>query len=213
MKTIYKEIGRHCTVVILLLMAPVITFSNPHIWNVQSYLSPNPRFDIEIRTNLDRNITRVERRELNDALQTMEISIYMLECNPVNVHAFVDTTIYFESEFPEEVLILLFLDSTSCGFRGEITLADSLRLRGGQPVGVSEVQSLESKIHPTLIETGFSISPELGPNECLKLYTEDGKLVQEFCEAQSGYSLQNLIPGRYVAVIEERNYRTRIVKK
>ena len=212
MKTIYKEIGRHCIVAILLLMAPVITFSNPHIWNVQSYLSPNPRFDIEIRTNLDRNITRVERRELNDALQTMEISIYMLECNPVNVHAFVDTTIYFESEFPEEVLILLFLDSTSCGFRGEITLADSLRLRGGQPVGVLEVQALESKIYPTLVETDFSIIPPLRPNECLKIYSEDGKLAKEFCESQSRYSFQNLHAGRYVAVIEERNFRIRIVK-
>lgn len=148
--------------------------------------------------------------QLNDGLQTMEISFYMIECSPLNISDYVDTTIFFASEFPEEVLIMLYTDSASCSYKGFV---DSLRLRGGQPVGVMEAQLPESKIYPTLIETDFSINPPLRPNECLKLYAEDGKLVKQFFETQSRYSLQNLIPGRYVAVIEERNFRTRIIKE
>jgi hypothetical protein len=205
-----KKRSKQVTLSVLLFLLPIVTFSNPHIWNVRSYLSPDPRFDIEIRTNLDRNITRVERKQLNDALQTMEISFYMIECSGLNISDYVDTTIFFESEFPAEVLIMLYTDSASCAYKGFV---DSLRLRGGQPVGVPEVQSLETKIYPTLFEADFSINPELRPNECLKLYTEDGRLAKEFCKPQSRYSLQDFNPGRYVAIIEDRNFITRIMKK
>jgi hypothetical protein len=205
-----KSYNRCLLLVLALLFISSVSFGIPRIRNVQSYLSPNPRFDIRIITTSDKNIERVERKQLNDGLQTMEISFYMIECSPSNINDVIDTTIFFASEFPAEVLIMLYADSASCAYIGFV---DSLRLRGGQPVGVSEVQSLESKIHPTLIETNFSISPELRPNECLKLYTEDGKLVQEFCESQSWYSLQNIQSGRYVAVIEERNFSTRILKR
>lgn len=201
---------KHYFTLLLLLISPTVTFGIPRIWNVESFLLPNPSLYVEIRTSFDKNIARVERMQLNDGLQTMEISFYMIECSPLNISDYVDTTIFFASEFPEEVLIMLYTDSASCSYKGFV---DSLRLRGGQPVGVMEAQLPESKIYPTLIETDFSINPPLRPNECLKLYAEDGKLVKQFFETQSRYSLQNLIPGRYVAVIEERNFRTRIIKE
>ena len=210
MKFLQILIMKHYFTLLLLLISPIVTFGIPRIWNVESYLSPNPSLYVEIRTSFDKNIARVERKQLNDALQTMEISFYMIECSPLNISDYVDTTIFFASEFPEEVLIMLYTDSASCAYKGFV---DSLRLRGGQPVGVIEAQLPESKVYPSLIETDFSITPQLGPNECLKLYTEDGKLVKEFYESQSRYSLQNLHAGRYVAVIEERNFKTRIMKK
>jgi hypothetical protein len=205
-----RKQNKQITIFILLFLLPTVTFGIPRIWNVESYLLPDPSLYVEIRTSFDKHIARVERKQLNDGLQTMEISFYMIECSPLNISDYVDTTIFFESEFPAEVLIMLYADSASCAYKGFV---DSLRLRGGQPVGVPEVQSLESNIYPTLIETDFSINPELRPNECLKLYSENGKLLKEFCKPQSRYSLQEFQSGRYVAIIEERNFSTRILKK
>lgn len=204
---------KHHYILFFTLVIYSATTANPRIFNTTSAFSPNASLNIEIRTNLDRNITRLEKRQLNDPQETIEISIFMFECNPSQGIAYVDTTINFESNYPEEVLILLYLDSTSCGFNGQITLADSLRLIQGKPVGIKNLNALDTKVYPTFIESNFKIEPEFSRKATIKVINEQGEIVKTFIESANPFSINELPSGIYFVVIEERKFIQKILKK